>query len=341
MHRYLTTALLLLIAVAGPLADEGRIPIFEPTVISAPGSYVLTRDISGFGTLLSIDTDGVDLDLNGFTLSGNDGIDIVVVTVAADAAQVGVRIHGGAIDGGFAGIYCPGVNALSLTVQDVAFTGQGEFAINCSPSGSYRIERLDIREAAFGGLALGSSSPSRMVVRDNTIRDVTGFGMTLANADGSEISGNRIAGFGSPTSAGFHGIVLNSAFLSGHANRVTNNVVQSGVNGADGIYVLNNAGTLVDGNVVHGAGRHGIHIDSNNCRVTNNVTTSNGSSGLFADGFNSFFERNSSQGNGAWGLSCGGNGLWFRDNLLLTNTLGGLDSSSVCDFAADAGGNIR
>lgn len=340
MHRYLTTAVLLL-AVAGPLADEGRIPIWEPTAITAPGSYVLTRDISGAGTILSISSDGVDLDLNGFTLVG-EAADVVVVSVAPDAPQAGVRIHGGSITGGFAGIYCPGIDELSLSVFDMAFAGQGEFAVNCSPPGFYRIEGVEITGAVFGGLSLGSSSPSRMVVRDNTVRDVTGFGLVLGNADGSEISGNRIVGFGNPTSSGFHGIVLNSSPLSGHANRVTDNVVQNGVSEADGIRIINNAGTLVHGNVVRDADGYGIHLDSSdNCRVTNNVATGNTLSGLFSGGINNYLERNSSQGNGAWGLSCGGNGLWFRENLLLTNTLGGLDSSAVCDFAADAGGNIR
>ena len=33
------------VAMPSAWAEEGRIPIFEPTTISVPGSYVLTRDI--------------------------------------------------------------------------------------------------------------------------------------------------------------------------------------------------------------------------------------------------------------------------------------------------------
>ena len=33
------------LVVAPAFADEGRIPIYEKTTISAPGSYVVTRDI--------------------------------------------------------------------------------------------------------------------------------------------------------------------------------------------------------------------------------------------------------------------------------------------------------
>jgi len=40
-------ALALVILPAAPIqADEARIPIFQPTTITQPGHYVLTRDIS-------------------------------------------------------------------------------------------------------------------------------------------------------------------------------------------------------------------------------------------------------------------------------------------------------
>jgi len=49
------------------LAAEGRTPIAVPTTISSPGQYVVTRNIaSGVGTIITIDADDVDLDLNGF-----------------------------------------------------------------------------------------------------------------------------------------------------------------------------------------------------------------------------------------------------------------------------------
>src|SRR5437667_6658468 len=69
-------ALLLLMAVAAQ-ADEGRIPIYGPPgqtlpiTISAPGSYVLTRDISaGTSTAIIIAASNVTLDLNGHTIAG-------------------------------------------------------------------------------------------------------------------------------------------------------------------------------------------------------------------------------------------------------------------------------
>lgn len=51
---------------------EGRIPITGPTVITEPGSYVLVNNIGDLVTPapITIQSDNVDLDLNGFTITG-------------------------------------------------------------------------------------------------------------------------------------------------------------------------------------------------------------------------------------------------------------------------------
>src|ERR1700754_4001390 len=49
-------------------AADGRIPLAS-TIISAPGSYVLTGNIASSGSAMTINADNVTLDLNGFTLS--------------------------------------------------------------------------------------------------------------------------------------------------------------------------------------------------------------------------------------------------------------------------------
>ena len=49
-------------------------PISGPTVVSAPGHYYLTQNISVTGSVnaITISADDVSLDLGGFTLSGTD-----------------------------------------------------------------------------------------------------------------------------------------------------------------------------------------------------------------------------------------------------------------------------
>src|SRR5438034_320997 len=70
MDKPIATCLVLAALAAGPLiADEGRIPVFAPTVITQPGYYVLTRDISvSGGHVITIQANNVTLDLNGRTI---------------------------------------------------------------------------------------------------------------------------------------------------------------------------------------------------------------------------------------------------------------------------------
>src|SRR5262249_6913940 len=66
-------ALLSLIVITNVIcirANEGRIPVFAPGALTAPGRYQVTGNLAvGGGSVLTIASDDVDLDLNGFTLS--------------------------------------------------------------------------------------------------------------------------------------------------------------------------------------------------------------------------------------------------------------------------------
>ena len=55
---------------------EGRIPIFEPVVLTASGKYVVTRDITAPAGTRVIEVSGAstkvfEIDLNGFTLTSD------------------------------------------------------------------------------------------------------------------------------------------------------------------------------------------------------------------------------------------------------------------------------
>src|SRR5262245_17256632 len=72
MKRFaLPIALLLVCFPAVVHADEGSIPIYQAnTTISSPGSYHLTRDITATsGDAITINSSGVNLDLNGHTVT--------------------------------------------------------------------------------------------------------------------------------------------------------------------------------------------------------------------------------------------------------------------------------
>lgn len=79
-------------------AFDGRTPIgTAPFTIGTPGSYVLTANISGTGTVITIATDDVTLDLNGFTVNSSS-------TTAGAVVLSGIRdnitIRNGRVIGG-------------------------------------------------------------------------------------------------------------------------------------------------------------------------------------------------------------------------------------------------
>src|SRR5262245_15938860 len=69
------------------LPDEGRIPIVglaavPPYVITAPGHYILTEDVTFAGTIIVIRSNQVTVDLNGFNLTGGGGAPVILIDTA-------------------------------------------------------------------------------------------------------------------------------------------------------------------------------------------------------------------------------------------------------------------
>jgi len=72
LSKILAATGLLVAASTVTFAGEGRTPIYAPgTVITKSGRYILTRNITGTGTtVIQINAQSVDLDLNGFVVDG-------------------------------------------------------------------------------------------------------------------------------------------------------------------------------------------------------------------------------------------------------------------------------
>ncbi len=155
-------------------AADGRVPVYQPTTISQPGSYYLTRDLTGAAgaAVIDIASDDVTLDLAGHTLRVTGaGYGITA------GNRSGVRIANGRIVGGYVG--------MSL------------FA------GSYVVEHMDVRgQTSTTGLPTGiqifanvGSPPARAVVRDNQVAGANGSsgrGIFLQNVVGGAVEGNAV-----------------------------------------------------------------------------------------------------------------------------------------------------
>jgi len=98
-------ALLLAVTAIPALGAEGRIPVWQyPTSISAPGKYIVTRDIVGGGgiPIITIASSDVDLDINGFTLdqTAAGGAPVIEIIGDVDTLEIDVIIRNGILVNG-------------------------------------------------------------------------------------------------------------------------------------------------------------------------------------------------------------------------------------------------
>ena len=122
-------------------------PIWGATLTA---DTTLDSDLIGSGTALIIGADGITLDLNGYTLSG----DSTGYGVDNTGGYDGVTIKGGTIDGFGQGIKANGVS--NFTLKDLSFSGD--------TSGGHA-HVIDIRNSANVtirdvGIVVGTGSPS-------------------------------------------------------------------------------------------------------------------------------------------------------------------------------------
>jgi hypothetical protein len=140
---------------------EARTPISAAQTISTPGSYYLTKDING--TIL-INANNVNLDLNGFTISGGNPNGVSINGMS------GIRIYNGSIiTPAQAGVGGTGVSAVQL--HDLRMNG-GISCVNFfNPAGHIQINGIDCTEAQKSGINLVgiSTSPLVALVRDNFV----------------------------------------------------------------------------------------------------------------------------------------------------------------------------
>src|SRR6058998_276615 len=167
MKRVPAIALALVILPAAPiLADEARIPIFQPTTITQPGYYILTRDLSpASGTAITIQADGVTVDLNGRAIN----------TAPSQAAIV--------VNGGFQ----------NVTIRNGRLLG-GNLGVDAAASApatvNLRVERIEIRNTAFVGVqVLGAGI---VQVTSCRITDSGGDGMFINTPSGGMALGQFI-----------------------------------------------------------------------------------------------------------------------------------------------------
>ncbi len=342
------------LGVPGPGADEGHIPIYKQTTITAPGHYVVTRDFSfasGYGVL--IQADNVTLDLNGHTITGPpcSGGE-AAVTINTIVATRGIVIRNGRLMSGCYGITAFSTNRVSVRIEHVEVGGSGLQGIDIVAVESVEVVNCHIHDVAslYGINLRGGSGAFTGRISDNTVERVGTTGIHLQGLVAGEVRRNVVTDYGLG-SAGVSGINLlaNSLTWGAGGNLVEGNTVTASSGGTDDDGIRANdtsPNNLILNNVVKWC-RYGIYSYGDGTRIERNLVSNSTIHGIRAGngaiGSFNHVEENQTQYNAGVG-SCGisfdnGNGHVFRNNNLRGNTVAGACNGTL-GTNADGGGNI-
>ncbi|MBL0870391.1 MAG: right-handed parallel beta-helix repeat-containing protein [Phycisphaerales bacterium] len=221
-------------------------------VISQPGSYYLTSNITGISARagIRITASNVDLDLNGFTLTGVTGA-TQGISLATGSSRV--QIRNGKITNfpshGITSINCP-----SFSVSDVVceFNGANGFDLGDGATA----ERCSARNNTAIGIRLGAGSLAKDCT---TITNATGIELnTLSRAINCTVYTNTTRGI----------------LANGNDTTIESNAILSSAANAVGILV-NGSRTVVRNNSVNGtsvSGQIGLSVAASS---SNNVIADN------------------------------------------------------------------
>jgi parallel beta-helix repeat protein len=327
------------------LAGEGRRPLFERTVITEAGKYIVTRDIpQGPGVAIEVASgvDHVDIDLNGFTVYGNPVGGPGANTIAANTEGSSVAIHSGHINAlGGSGIY---VRAKHTIVEDIRITGGGITIIAVSPTSSFVVRRNLVQGESGNCLFVWGLNPEQTYtgsIESNVVVDCGNNGFKIESGGSVSVRNNRIK------TCGADGISI----IGCDGCLFTDNTIEDCI--SDGIIAEAVRGSTFRGNVIRNIGRNGIILDgipggADDNLILNNVVSSSANRGMWIiGGSRNQIDRNLISGSGEFGILFSGSGAigpnTYGRNTVIGNAGGiGTCSSSVCDPAqvCDDDGNV-
>ena len=287
---------------------EARTAITNATglvTISQPGSYYLTHNIAvSSGNAISITTNGVTLDLNGFTISSTEASPTGTgISLANPAGNSDITILNGHIRGGV--VNNAGVFSGSGFANGITFFAS-------SPS-NVRIAGVSVSGCLVYGIHLGTDIGSRIgystVVESCTVQNIGSYGIEASAVSHStaDLCGNI-------------GVFADSAFnCYGY------------VTGSGGIGLFATTANNCRGHAT-GSGGYGLYASAaNNCY--GETTDSSGSGyGLYADSANNCYGYSSGSSDGLYAYSANNCRGYSGDSK-------GIEAYSVSNCRGDSGSN--
>ncbi len=306
------------------IAAEGRIPIWEPTVITTSGKYFVSRNISvppggGPAILLGAGVEHVDIDLNGFTLSGDPGGAIAVIEASGPVRAITIRNGDLRNLGPGDGIHV--TTAEKVVIEDVKVL-VADVGIHLEDCLAVALRRNMVNTTGLDGIRVtgfGLGFPSRTTgtIVDNIVRETGGDGIRVeASHSAMQIRTNHV------DFAGGIGI----AVVGGEGFIIAENTVESA--SGDGIFSEASNNSKIWNNSVVSSGGNGMTLIAlGGFLILDNNISFNARNGIFIDGFINHVDRNVINFNGGCGLKFGPGG---SDNTYGRNTARLNDTAGAC-----------
>ncbi|MCP3980598.1 MAG: hypothetical protein GY716_14950 [bacterium] len=301
------SVVLVLAAVVPAGAEEGKIPIFEPTVITESGKYIVTRAITHSAKIVDIVGTGVEkveIDLNGFDLTLTTGMQSVIEATGLKRLVVrngsltttgrGIRAYG-VIGGG-------GELSTEVTLEDLEVRN-GTEGLRLDDVSTFAVRRCILTNQSREGIFVvgaGSSEPvqaglieSNVVIKRSNVDPIDSAIRIVDNNRNITVRDNRVD---SATS----GITV--------AGTTSLTIERNNLNvGGTGIFVTNTSNCQVRNNVAYNTGTAtiGLHLSSTeSCQVTDNVLSEFTASGMYLvdDSARNFIKHNTLNNNGEYGI---------------------------------------
>lgn len=283
--RHLLMVALTLIGT-NALALEGKTAIYAPTTIAAPGSYILTRNITGAAPLITITSSDVTLDLNGFTLeSTSTTVGYVITATSVDR----VSIFGGRTKAGARGVSLEFVNG--AVIRDLVVNASSSIGINLYQVKDFVVSDCSVENPGGPGILADLSDFSGQgVIERNHVYSSGLDGIFVTSLDGGAIRGNLII------DSSQRGIYVQSS----ESVAIQGNTVVGAI--TEGISIPSGTGLRVVENIVRGSGSDGLRIGASDVTILRNLSTANTSDGLLASGDQLLIAGNQSAANSKKGL---------------------------------------
>ncbi|MDH3593165.1 MAG: hypothetical protein OER88_14865, partial [Planctomycetota bacterium] len=310
MRRILLLAMVAAAATTALHAADGAMPIWEPTVITQPGHYVVTRDITtAAGPVLNIQVANVSIDFNCNTLETADAAAAVVHYIPppteADHADGSIRIFNGTLHGGMYGVLVEGPAQTAVALHDLRIGSATEAAVKVDNVGSLEARGIIVIDAKVGmDLATDTSAGDprgQASISDVSIQAEGGIHCASVNCDvrdgvfdiGSAVATTPALMLTDAVGGGARGIIIVNSMPAG-SNPMVELIGSRGIiivnsrvygGGASGISpCVRSDATSHDTRIQHsslsGCGQEGVRLLSDGNVVADNSINDNGTDGI-------------------------------------------------------------